>query len=205
MLQPTQDAGGRGVESFEAQYAAAAEAELVDVPYAVAMNRRPPADDKAAVVQIEEETPVDAKLSIEILLRLRFIAPGQPKTFPRLWTIKCTGHTSDNWITALPQLVHTGPLPELTEMLTEVGAAGMELTMIARKLSDLAKSRGLVRRHTHDNGSGMSPSDFRIDLLKLKSYLTCYPDRIVVAPKAKTYGGYIGMQQMVDQVWLIGA
>ena len=36
------------------------------------------------------------------------------------------------------------------------------------------------------------------DLLKLKGYLTCFPSRIVVAPKAKGY-----TKHMVDQVWLI--
>ena len=45
----------------------------------------------------------------------------------------------------------------------------------------------------------------RIDLLKLKAYLMCFPSRIVVAPKTKTptYADGHGAAKRVDQVWLI--
>ena len=46
----------------------------------------------------------------------------------------------------------------------------------------------------------------RIDLLRLKGYLTCFPERIVVAPKVKHLpvpdrNGET--TKRVDQVWLI--
>ena len=69
-------------------------------------------------------------------------------------------------------------------MLSVAGAQGMELAQIARSIVDPGGS-------------------LRIDLLKLKAYLTCFPSRIVVAPKMKSYPD--GLTKRVDQVWLISS
>jgi len=91
------------------------------------------------------------------------------------------GTKAEEWLAAVPSIEVTGPLPALVEMLSAAGAAGMELAHIARALG----------------------TDLRIDLLKLKAYLTCFPSRIVVAPKTKTFAG--GGTKRVDQVWLISS
>jgi len=97
---------------------------------------------------------------------------------PSFWNSHNPGHTTEQWLNSLPSLQSHAPLPELIDILAEAGSAGMELGVLARKLGS---------EHT------------RIDLLKLKGYLTCFPSRIVVAPKAKG----VDKKSMVDQVWLI--
>jgi len=97
---------------------------------------------------------------------------------PSFWNSHNPGHTTEQWLNSLPSLQSHAPLPELIDILAEAGSAGMELGVLARKLGS---------EHT------------RIDLLKLKGYLTCFPSRIVVAPKAKG----VDKKNMVDQVWLI--
>ena len=78
----------------------------------------------------------------------------------------------------MPTVQTEPPLPDLIDVLVEAGSAGIELGALARRLGS---------------------DSVRIDLLKLKGYLTCFPTRIVVAPKSKGYD----KKNLVDQVWLI--
>ena len=82
----------------------------------------------------------------------------------------------------MPQLSSGGPLPRLVAVLSEAGAAGMELSAVAKNLGS---------------------DTVRVDLLKLKAYLTCFPARIVVAPKTRPSRDGDAPPKRVDQVWLI--
>jgi len=105
------------------------------------------------------------------------------KTFRhKYWDRPASGMRADEWLKAIPNLERAGPMPKIVEVLTEAGAAGMELSNIARHL-----------------GTDI----MRIDLLKLKAYLACFPTKIVVAPKAKPSYSGDGTTRRVDQVWLI--
>jgi len=105
------------------------------------------------------------------------------KTFKhKYWDRPASGMRADEWLKAIPNLERAGPMPKIVEVLTEAGAAGMELSTIARHLGS---------------------DTMRIDLLKLKAYLTCFPSKIVVAPKAKPSYSGDGTTRRVDQVWLI--
>jgi hypothetical protein len=145
------------------------------------------------------------QLEGEVMDRLAFLGPitngvkgatpqfrnamvTQKPTQSRFWPKSSDGIRAEDWLRAMPVLASkesVAPLPRLVEMLGEAGAAGMELGQIARALGS-------------DN--------LRIDLLKLKAYLTCFPSRIVVAPKAK-HQAYSsdGVPRRVDQVWLISS
>jgi len=117
--------------------------------------------------------------------------PSFPKSPPRkVWKgHPDDGKTADSWLRALPQLPSKGPLPLLVDMLSEASTAGMELATMARQL-----------------GSASSSADadaVRIDLLKLKAYLTCFPAQIIIAPKTKPSYNNDGTTKRVDQVWLI--
>ena len=139
------------------------------------------------------QTP--AELEAEVTDRLQFLMPPggkgngpvwahkfQPPSKSKYWPHPTGGLRSDEWLKAIPGLSDHGPLPKLVEMLSEAGAAGMELGAIARNLGSDA---------------------LRIDLLKLKAYLTCFPSKIVVAPKIKPPYNGDGAPKRVDQVWLI--
>lgn len=145
----------------------------------------------------ERHPPSAEQMEAEITERLAFLGPlpgsfgkgagrGDFKapTRSRYWAKGTDGQRADDWLRAVPHLSHkeSQPLPKLVELLTEAGAAGMELGQIARQL-----------------GTDV----MRMDLLKLKAYLTCFPSCIVVAPKTKPPAYAEGVAKRVDQVWLI--
>lgn len=131
-------------------------------------------------------------LQSEVAARLIFHAPvhqmpgngkvssERPKV--RYWKRPGEGQRADDWMRALPQLSSARPLPAIAELLSAAGPSGMELTQIARQMVE---------------------GDVRIDLLKLKAYLACFPSQIEVAPKTKTFAD--GSSKRVDQVWLTSA
>ena len=137
------------------------------------------------------ESRSNDSIDAEVTERLAFTGPlpgsqGYPSNKShKYWSKPTGGQKVDDWLKAVPSLQSKEPLPKLVEMLSEAGSQGMELGAIARTLGT---------------------SDIRIDLLKLKAYLTCFPSRIVVAPKVKGFAGGEGgggPTKKVDQVWLI--
>lgn len=155
---------------------------------------------------VRESMPPD-QLEAEVTERLAFLGPtpayqaasggrgggyhqggrGGGYTAPvksKYWQKPTDGLRADDWLRALPVLAskETTPLAKLVAMLSEAGAAGMELSQIARNLGTETQ---------------------RVDLLKLKGYLACFPSRIVVASKTKPPFTPEGVAKRVDQVWLI--
>ena len=68
----------------------------------------------------------------------------------------------------MPRMCNYEPLPQIIELLTSAGSAGMELGLLGKRLGVLAGDTS------------------RIDLLRLKGYLACFP-RFMVTQKAKGY------------------
>jgi len=125
----------------------------------------------------DQQLGFPSPLSQQILQCLAYIQKS-PKQFNHKRVVPC--YTQDQWEAAVPQLRSYGPLPAIVEMLCVAGSTGMELGNIGKRLS----------------GDG-----YRVDLLKLKAYLTCFPQQFLVAPKARGYGS--SNPTLVDQVWLI--
>ena len=88
---------------------------------------------------------------------------GRGQKLRQLWRQQ-EGLRSEDWLKAIPQLGTCGPLPHIVSAIAAAGEEGIEIGLLARKISP--------------------DSTLRIDLRRLKGYL-CFPSTLALTQRLK--------------------